>query len=400
MPSIGIGFKGTNPDAQKWAAKSAARRVVQINKTTRDGIAALIKRSIREGISPYDTGRLIRPMIGLDERRVAAVMNYRKGLMDAGGSMAVIDKAVERYAAKKLRERAYTISRTEIMSALNEGAAEEARRAIRNGDISADYVKVWLVTEDERLCPVCAPLEDTTVPAAESFPSGDPPIHPACRCTFGLQPGETKTKEVIFGENEITAMKRYQTFDGADAINRMLRRGIIGESELAIKNALPEINALDASFAKTEPVDVSVYRGMSKGGAPPGLFSNMPTITEAELVTAEDLEIAGRRISASLRGIEFVDYGYVSTTTDSELADDYKKWGTKALNPADGIASIFKISGKIRALPINKITGFGVEETLLNRGATFRVESVKVVRLKGVVHLEWDVRVIGEGASR
>jgi SPP1 gp7 family putative phage head morphogenesis protein len=162
--------------------------VSQVSADTRAALRTLILTSIRAGIPPYDAARLIVGMIGLTERQARAVMSYREGLIDSGLSIARVDRATEKYAAKQLRARAETIARTEIMSALNTGAQEAAEQAHREGLLGKSPKKEWITAGDERTCPLCAPMDGVQVDLRANFdtPGGSvpgPPLHPRCRCT-------------------------------------------------------------------------------------------------------------------------------------------------------------------------------------------------------------------------
>lgn len=73
-------------------------------------------------------------------------------------------------------------------------AASEAQRqlweqAVEGGVISGDQRRVWIVTNDERLCPICNALDGAEADLDGQYPDpgGEgPPQHPACRCTEGL----------------------------------------------------------------------------------------------------------------------------------------------------------------------------------------------------------------------
>ena len=167
-------------DAETFAEKHAADMVTRISGTTREAIKALIARATREGITPYDTARLIRELVGLTPQGTQAVMNYRANLMRMGGSIDRIDAAVSKYAAKKLRERATTIARTEIMGALNGGLLDEARQAMKNGKLGKGAMKEWMAAGG--CCVLCADLDGDRVPLKDPFTTGvdAPPLHPRC----------------------------------------------------------------------------------------------------------------------------------------------------------------------------------------------------------------------------
>jgi hypothetical protein len=191
MPTTAFRFDGKNERAQAAAQRQAAAMIRDISATTQAAIRDVIVRSIRDGIPPYDAARLIEEMIGLDERRMGAVLSYRERLINEGLPFGTVNALVDKYAAKQLRDRAEAIARTEIMDSLNAGAMEGWRQAQADGLLSKGAVKEWLTTPDERLCPNCAPLDGVQVPLRETFKTSlgevqRPPLHTRCRCAVAV----------------------------------------------------------------------------------------------------------------------------------------------------------------------------------------------------------------------
>lgn len=192
-PSVAFAFKGTNPAAQRVAARQAARLVTNVSLETLAALRAVVVRAIREGIPPYDAARIIRELVGMTTQQAQAAMNYREELIDQGLPLERVNTLVDRYAAKKIRERAETIARTEIMDALNEGSEESWREAQAEGLLGDGAKKEWMVAPDDRLCPSCEPMDGVAVPLGDDFstPLGKvsgPPLHPNCRCTTAVIP--------------------------------------------------------------------------------------------------------------------------------------------------------------------------------------------------------------------
>lgn len=65
------------------------------------------------------------------------------------------------------------------------------RQARARGFLGFDAKKRWTVTADDRLCPICAPMQGIEVPLDAAFPGGvqGPPRHPQCRCALVLVTG-------------------------------------------------------------------------------------------------------------------------------------------------------------------------------------------------------------------
>lgn len=183
--------KKTAATSAERAAQRSARMVTDVTKETRAAIRGVIERAIREGMPPYDAARLIRGMVGLNLQQAQAMLNFRAGLIDLGLRMEQVDRRVEMYVARKIRERALLIARTEIYDALNAGKLSSWREALRRGVIPKTTKKRLVVAQDERTCPVCAPLYGQTRALSKPFetsrgPRQMPPFHPRCRCTAVL----------------------------------------------------------------------------------------------------------------------------------------------------------------------------------------------------------------------
>ena len=193
MSSPAFRFDGLNPEAQRAAERQAAAMVTNVAEETRAAIRALIARSIREGIPVYDAARVIRGMVGMTTQQAIAAAGYRVDLINSGLSLERVNALVDRYVEKKIRERAESIARFEIMDALNTGSLESWRQAREEGLLGDGATKTAIVTPDERLCPVCAAVDGQTVPLDKPFQTMNgafmmPPFHVRCRCTAAVNP--------------------------------------------------------------------------------------------------------------------------------------------------------------------------------------------------------------------
>jgi len=191
MGSASFGFTGQNVAAQRVAARSAARLVTAIARETMLAIRAVIVSSIRDGTPAYESARAIRSMVGLNEQQARAAESYRRDLIESGLSLDRVDRELDRYTAREVRRRARTIARTEVMTALNEGQREAWREAKQDGLLTERAVVEWIVTPDDKLCPICAPLDGVQVPLGKRFDTAvgtlsGPPAHPNCRCASAV----------------------------------------------------------------------------------------------------------------------------------------------------------------------------------------------------------------------
>jgi Phage Mu protein F like protein len=201
-------FDVTNPEAVRWAQQESASLVTRVTAETRVALRAIVMRSVREGIAPVPAARLIQNTVGLTARQEVAVASFRARLqtLQARPAGAAVETAVgrvanralsdripglvARYAQRLLAQRALVIARTEILAAANEGQRQLWEQAVQTGEVDREQVeREWIVTDDERLCELCEPLEGARADIGGTFPRGGgagPPLHPQCRCTEGL----------------------------------------------------------------------------------------------------------------------------------------------------------------------------------------------------------------------
>jgi len=147
-------FDRSNPEAVKWAHDHAAETISGISKTTREDIRDLVADAMD---GEYDVGELaneIASLLGDDTR-------------------------------------ADVIARTESMRAANEGQQQLWAQAEEAGLLTGNEKQEWIVTPDDKLCPICEPLDGEQVGLDESFDvDGEeidgPPAHPNCRCVVAL----------------------------------------------------------------------------------------------------------------------------------------------------------------------------------------------------------------------
>lgn len=126
-----------------------------------------------------------------------------------GTTRAAVERAVgafvseSSYTLRQLREtlqpafgisRSTTIAVTEVTRAYAVGQDLMQSRIEQEG---IPTIKVWRTLEDEKVCPICAPLDFLAESPQGGFnPFGgfgipDPPAHPNCRCFTVLEPLRT-----------------------------------------------------------------------------------------------------------------------------------------------------------------------------------------------------------------
>lgn len=156
ISSKGFKFDVTNPAAVAWAKAHAGDTIDDMNSATVEDIRDLVADAFEQQFDVDELADKIADLIGDDAR-------------------------------------AEMVARTETMRAANEGQMQLWDQATEAGLLTGDEQKEWIVTPDDRLCPICEPLDGEKAGLDETFKvDGEeidgPPAHPRCRCTIGLVP--------------------------------------------------------------------------------------------------------------------------------------------------------------------------------------------------------------------
>ena len=193
-----IPWNVVNPEALAWAQAHAAELLTNLTAATRAGVIVAVREQVALGLklgwSGEKTARAIRPLVGLAAQGSEAVTRYAEALAGSEVGTGLSDDKffarVGRYTEAQRRRRALTIARTELMNAGNAGQQKLWEIAVKRKLLKADRVeRVWIITPDEAICPICMALNNATAPLMGPFPDGTlrPPRHVNCRCCTGLR---------------------------------------------------------------------------------------------------------------------------------------------------------------------------------------------------------------------
>lgn len=164
-----------------------ARIVASFRQALTEGRFGDVLGSKRNGV--YSGGRRLRDL--RSDRTLAA-------LQRKGGQLTPeqIDRMVAAYQRKLVAFRAETFARTAALDAANEANEISWIEGIRQGRIPENEVRrYWVVSDDERLCKVCAPIPEMNPQGVGMFepfrtpqgPAMRPTLHPADRCTVYIR---------------------------------------------------------------------------------------------------------------------------------------------------------------------------------------------------------------------
>jgi hypothetical protein len=190
------GCKEANPAAQRWASRNAGRFVTEISDETRAGIQELVtRRALDDGLGASRSGAA-DPRAGHRAHAAAGAgaAELPTALVADGAKPERIAQLTDRKSKQQIKYRSEVIASHELLSASNSGQSLLWREAVRTDLLGAATKRKWIITPDDRLCPLCAQMRGeraiTGMDEPWSTPRGDvmipQGIHVRCRCAQGL----------------------------------------------------------------------------------------------------------------------------------------------------------------------------------------------------------------------
>ena len=192
--AVGVAFDVLNPRVIAAVRQLDDRAINTLDADIREGVRAVVRKGLRDGVSARTIGRDLRGMIGLAPNHVEYVQNYRAELEEgsaaaldrrlrnrrydtavARGSMTPgqIDRAVAAYEKRLLDFNATTNARTMAGDSLKLGQHLSWQDAIDNGMVNKEQVwKRWVGVMDDRERPEHVDMEGETVRYDSAFSNG------------------------------------------------------------------------------------------------------------------------------------------------------------------------------------------------------------------------------------
>jgi SPP1 gp7 family putative phage head morphogenesis protein len=169
---MGIAFDPAmvNQQAAQWARQHAGELIKDLAGTTREAVGEIIATFIESpGMTQGDLVKLLEKPFGEVRSKMIATTETTQ---------------------------AYSAATTEVQQLMAEAGVQMTR--------------IWHTRNDERVCPICGPLDGTPESVwGQQFPNG-PPAHPNCRGSVGLsqQPDAVHIREAIRrGKDRIVMLK-------------------------------------------------------------------------------------------------------------------------------------------------------------------------------------------------
>jgi hypothetical protein len=184
-------FSGVTTTALKILETNSGELITGVSSDTLDSVRRVLASNHIQGLGAIAGARLVRSVIFLLPRHADAVVRYAEGLRLQGVSEQRVGQLADLYASRLLNLRASTITRTEVIRASMSAQVAYWQQLQEEGIIDRDRTWMeWVVTEDDRLCPWCAPMDGKRVRIGEAFLSthrGFPDGKPTAESTLPAQ---------------------------------------------------------------------------------------------------------------------------------------------------------------------------------------------------------------------
>ncbi len=374
---VEAGFDVMNVNSIKWAEKYSAAMVTEVTKETKKALREVISDGMKQKWNKLKIARKINKLpIGLNVPQTQALHNFRDKLISDGVSAKLVEKRVQSYYNRLLRQRSRAIARTETARAVNEGYLQGLeQQKVYN------YVKISMAAD---ACHLCTEHEGRvfTIHEAHAFL----PIHVHCRCAWvvvyakkpSFMPPLAKPPT---SEEARESLEGYQD-GGFQKVNGYLRGEEIDPN--FIKRTKIDIRNMDF-LAKPSVDDYYLYRG-DGAGISANLFeklSGLPHNIPADKVLLG--KINGKTytefLNNKLKGMTFTDNAFISTSKNMKLAMENFVGGSTSFSKhgSQGFAEIMVKKGT-KLIDVEKVSlmGAGESEMILARGLKYKIENVLI----------------------
>lgn len=192
--------------------RSIGRLVADLSNKQRTAVQRLVALAHKQGWQPSELADRLNVVVGLDVPRLNAVENYRESLIDTGVPRGVARRQAKELAGRLRANRAITIARTELARLVGESKRLAWEKAKEEGIIDQYTVRIWHTHRDERLCPICRPMNGKRAAVGRDYKTGvkkGPPAHPNCRCWETLERGK-----VILAKHKLGSDFKYRELTG------------------------------------------------------------------------------------------------------------------------------------------------------------------------------------------
>ena len=161
-----------------------------VTSTSTEALIEGFNAQLNAGLNPQLAAIRAKEAYGLDAQSMRqAVSSFVKG--DPTYSGDLVPASVRTLIDRLILKRGELLGNNEAYASVQMAKALTWQFAYKSGSMPEDTQKMWITAKDERVCPICGPMDRQVVAPDDYFVSGDqkyfaPGVHPRCRCRVQL----------------------------------------------------------------------------------------------------------------------------------------------------------------------------------------------------------------------
>ena len=188
----GPGFDSLAGTVQNAVAAQAAKAVARVVSGSRQGLRQAVQRIVGEELDLDKGAQDLRNALALTAPMERSLALQRIAMEQAGTKDSVVERALKTRADRMAAYRASVIADNETFTAVSLGRDLYWAQLAASGDLPPGQQREWVTASDEKVCPVCKPMDGQRRGLNEFFTTGEgdlitaPPTHVTCRCSVVL----------------------------------------------------------------------------------------------------------------------------------------------------------------------------------------------------------------------
>lgn len=161
-----------------------------VTSTSTEALIEGFNAQLNAGLNPQVAAIRAKEAYGLDAQSMRqAISSFVKG--DPNYSGDLVPASVRTLIDRLVLKRGELLGNNEAYASVQMAKALTWQFAYKSGSMPEDAQKMWITAKDERVCPICGPMDRQMVAPDDYFVSGDekyfaPGVHPRCRCRVQL----------------------------------------------------------------------------------------------------------------------------------------------------------------------------------------------------------------------
>jgi hypothetical protein len=162
------------PASEPWIQQYAGEQITLISQNTRLAVRTILREGFSEGTSVQRLAGELKQHLGLTRPQLRSLRNLEARLQARGLSAREVERQLAIARRVAIRQRALNVARTEALAAASAGQQLLWERAEAQGLFAPDTARrSWLTARDEKVCPICGPMDGQQRGLHEPFQSGE-----------------------------------------------------------------------------------------------------------------------------------------------------------------------------------------------------------------------------------